>query len=52
MVRGGSWNNNANECRSSYRNRNHPIERNNNIGFRVSRRFPAFLPELCRRKPA
>ncbi|MBD2151635.1 SUMF1/EgtB/PvdO family nonheme iron enzyme [Pseudanabaena sp. FACHB-1277] len=35
MLRGGSWNNNANHCRSAYRNRNIPSSRNNNYGFRV-----------------
>ncbi|MFK7862531.1 MAG: SUMF1/EgtB/PvdO family nonheme iron enzyme [Granulosicoccus sp.] len=35
-LRGGSWINNDNNCRSSYRNNNHPDNRNNNIGFRVS----------------
>ncbi|MBL8666325.1 MAG: hypothetical protein JNM48_02550 [Rhodospirillales bacterium] len=35
MVRGGSWNNNRENARASYRNRNHPNNRNNNLGFRV-----------------
>ncbi|NER93770.1 MAG: SUMF1/EgtB/PvdO family nonheme iron enzyme [Symploca sp. SIO1B1] len=35
MLRGGSWNNNANNCRCAYRNNNNPDNRNNNIGFRV-----------------
>jgi formylglycine-generating enzyme required for sulfatase activity len=35
LLRGGSWNNNANNCRSAYRNRNNADNRNNNIGFRV-----------------
>jgi len=50
--RQGSWNETANECRSTYRNRNHPINQNNNIGFRVARRLPAFRQScaaiLCR----
>jgi hypothetical protein len=29
-LRGGSWNNTANRCRSAYRNRNRPDERNRN----------------------
>jgi hypothetical protein len=33
-LRGGSWNNNANNVRAAYRNNNHPDNRNNN-GFRV-----------------
>ncbi|HHU21753.1 MAG TPA: SUMF1/EgtB/PvdO family nonheme iron enzyme [Acholeplasma sp.] len=35
MNRGGSWNNNANNCRSANRNNNTPDNRNNNIGFRL-----------------
>ena len=35
MVRGGSWNNNPDNARSSARNNNHPDNRNNNIGIRV-----------------
>ena len=34
--RGGSWNNNANNCAVSNRN-NNPYNRNNNYGFRVCR---------------
>ena len=36
MNRGGSWNNNANNCRSANRNRNNPGNRNNNLGFRAA----------------
>ncbi|MDA1018187.1 MAG: hypothetical protein O3A00_27495 [Planctomycetota bacterium] len=36
MNRGGSWNNNARNCRSANRNRNSPDNRNNNLGFRVA----------------
>jgi hypothetical protein len=35
VIRGGSWNNNAINCRSANRNNNNPDNRNNNIGFRV-----------------
>ena len=35
MVRGGSWNNNRNNARCAYRNRNVPDNYNNNVGFRV-----------------
>ena len=35
VIRGGSWNNNAANCRSANRNRNTPDNRNNNVGFRV-----------------
>ncbi|MFZ5921458.1 MAG: SUMF1/EgtB/PvdO family nonheme iron enzyme [Chloroflexota bacterium] len=34
-VRGGSWNNNRNNARCAYRNRNNPDNFNNNLGFRV-----------------
>ncbi|MFN4866629.1 MAG: hypothetical protein ACK5GZ_09980 [Cyanobium sp.] len=34
-MRGGSWNNHPRNCRSAYRNNNHPDNRNNNLGFRV-----------------
>lgn len=37
VLRGGSWNNNAMNCRSANRNNNDPTNRNNNIGFRVVR---------------
>ncbi|MBK7476682.1 MAG: SUMF1/EgtB/PvdO family nonheme iron enzyme [Haliscomenobacter sp.] len=36
VVRGGSWNNNDNNCRVSNRNRNTTDARNNNIGFRLA----------------
>ncbi|MCR5382847.1 MAG: hypothetical protein K6G44_17810 [Lentisphaeria bacterium] len=36
MIRGGSWNNTARNCRPSYRNYNDPTNRNNNVGFRVA----------------
>ncbi len=35
VLRGGSWNNNQDAARAGNRNRNHPNNRNNNIGFRV-----------------
>lgn len=41
VLRGGSWNNdNPENFRGSYRNHNHPDNRNHNNGFRVSRTFP------------
>lgn len=39
VLRGGSWNNNANNCRSANRNNNNPDNYNNNNGFRVC--FPS-----------
>ena len=43
VLRGGSWNNNARNCRAANRNRNEPGNRNNNIGFRLCFRlhFPS-----------
>ena len=35
VNRGGSWNNNARNCRSANRNNNTPDNRNNNLGFRL-----------------
>ncbi|WP_273704365.1 SUMF1/EgtB/PvdO family nonheme iron enzyme [Candidatus Accumulibacter phosphatis] len=35
VLRGGSWNNNAANARASQRNRNHPDNRNDNVGFRL-----------------
>jgi hypothetical protein len=34
VVRGGSWNNDAQNARAAYRNGNHPENRWNNLGFR------------------
>ena len=36
VNRGGSWRNDASNCRASYRNRNDPGNRNDNIGFRLA----------------
>lgn len=35
VMRGGSWNNDADNCRSSNRNNNNPSNDNNNNGFRL-----------------
>lgn len=35
VNRGGSWNNNADNCRAANRNNNTPDNRNNNLGFRL-----------------
>ncbi|MBU4486445.1 MAG: SUMF1/EgtB/PvdO family nonheme iron enzyme [Candidatus Delongbacteria bacterium] len=37
VLRGGSWNNNATNCRVANRNNNNPENSNNNNGFRVVR---------------
>jgi hypothetical protein len=39
VIRGGSWNNNPQNCRVANRNNNSPDNRNNNIGFRLSNMF-------------
>ncbi|MBP9995146.1 MAG: SUMF1/EgtB/PvdO family nonheme iron enzyme [bacterium] len=36
VNRGGSWNNNARNCRVSNRNNNTPDNRNNNLGLRLA----------------
>ncbi|MBM4292646.1 MAG: hypothetical protein FJ138_15545 [Deltaproteobacteria bacterium] len=43
VKRGGSWNNDADNCRVAYRNRNTPDNRNQNLGLRLSSspRLPA-----------
>ncbi|MBW4585230.1 MAG: SUMF1/EgtB/PvdO family nonheme iron enzyme [Aetokthonos hydrillicola CCALA 1050] len=35
MLRGGSWNNNPDNCRCASRNNNPGDNDNNNVGFRV-----------------
>ena len=40
VYRGGSWNNNADNCRVANRNNAEPDNRNNNLGFRA-----AFVPQ-------
>jgi len=37
MLRGGSWYADSDCCRSAFRNRNDPVNRGSNIGFRVVR---------------
>ncbi|MEM9567873.1 MAG: SUMF1/EgtB/PvdO family nonheme iron enzyme [Cyanobacteria bacterium P01_E01_bin.34] len=44
-MRGGSWNNNPENCRSASRNNNNRDNRNNTIGFRVVCESPSTL--LC-----
>jgi hypothetical protein len=36
VIRGGSWNNDAQNVRAAYRNHNEPSNRNNNLGFRCA----------------
>jgi formylglycine-generating enzyme required for sulfatase activity len=45
VLRGGSWNNKAENLRSANRNRNNPDNRNNNIGFRLAH-YPRQASEL------
>jgi formylglycine-generating enzyme required for sulfatase activity len=35
VNRGGSWINDARNCRSAYRDNDHPGNRNDNLGFRL-----------------
>ena len=42
VLRGGSWNNNANNCRVANRNNNDPDNRNNN-GFLIVLHFQLIL---------
>lgn len=35
VIRGGSWNNKAQNLRSAYRNNDQPENRNDNLGFRL-----------------
>lgn len=37
VYRGGSWNDNARNCRAACRNRNEPDNRNDNLGLRLAR---------------
>lgn len=43
-LRGGSWNNNENNLRSSNRNDNNPTNENNNVGFRVASPYRGAFP--------
>ncbi|MBL7794789.1 MAG: SUMF1/EgtB/PvdO family nonheme iron enzyme [Saprospiraceae bacterium] len=36
VLRGGAWNNNADNCRVANRNNDNPGNRNDNNGFRLS----------------
>jgi hypothetical protein len=47
VLRGGSWNNNRNNARCSYRNRNEPDNFNNNIGFRLVCSTSLWLCRKC-----
>ena len=44
VNRGGSWNNDARNCRSANRNRNDPGNRNNNLGFRLASTIRGIVP--------
>jgi hypothetical protein len=50
VLRGGSWNNKPNNVRAANRNNNNPDNRNNNIGFRISKTFPPEFSLLRKRK--
>ena len=49
VLRGGSWNNNGQNCRAANRNRSEPDERNNNVGFRLAPAQKQEVPPLTRR---
>jgi len=53
VLRGGSFNNDAVNARSPYRNNDHPDNRNNNIGFRAAGTLrptsPSVMPEFAGR---
>ncbi len=52
VLRGGSWNNNQNNARCTYRNRNEPDNWNNNVGFRVVVAHGLLcLPEMLHGRP-
>jgi len=55
VLRGGAWNNHANNARCADRNNNTPSDTNNNIGFRCLRRIrecvSAFQAEPARPRP-
>ncbi len=49
VLRGGSWNNQGDNCRCANRNRNNPNNRNNNVGFRcASTQFCGNIPAKAR----
>jgi hypothetical protein len=50
MTRGGSWNNDPQNCRSANRNRNEPANRNNNLGCRLAL-APPVQRTLCQTEP-
>jgi formylglycine-generating enzyme required for sulfatase activity len=39
VIRGGSWINDPQNCRVAYRNNNEPVNRDNNLGFRLALSF-------------
>lgn len=45
VLRGGAWNNDADNCRVANRNNNGPDNRNNNVGFRPAN--TALLRVVC-----
>ena len=52
VWRGGSFNNNRRNARSSYRNNNHPDEQNQNLGFRVAGGCGTGLTACCQSSAA
>ncbi len=52
VIRGGNWNNNAQNCRSANRNNNNPDNENNNNGFRPANSWRGVEVGAPRRCPA
>jgi formylglycine-generating enzyme required for sulfatase activity len=46
IIRGGSWNSNANVCRSTHRGAINPEDRHPSLGFRVVEELPRVCPAL------
>lgn len=45
VIRGGSWNNDAQNLRAGNRNNNGPGNRNNNVGLRLVSTYQSLRPE-------
>ena len=52
VIRGGSWNYDAANCRSAYRNTDDPTNRTNDYGFRLALSLSGVTPEAASVKGA